>query len=800
MPCRIRLRPSCLLRKRVAELRRVGGEMEPHRQPGGRRDVLLPHEVELISALGIKEEEYWNFVDNYAAARSEEYAQIPDVRNDPVTPILINLVIGLALTAVGYLLSPKPRTPDQKQNRADIRLADQLGRSRFTNVDSFDSIQELARLGDIVPLIFADQVQYTDNGNLVTEGGIRVYGNLLWSQLLSLRKNQQLKVLVLLGVGGVAQRPDFNGIAIGDLLLHNYSSLKYDAYYRDNVRSSTDTDNRPDFRHIYEDAAENYGEIESNTRHRYSPFQAWLNSQDPKDNYAFSSTRSPSTKVRFGAYAPMPNGMMYKPDFELVFVKDGTGGEAKELARDRRRKYSTGWSKGDGPENSGRFPRLAGITDNGANTGIVKYTVRAEPYELDDNEYGESGIEDIISELDTLRVEIDDNIAEGELYLLGEVFGTCIERPLEVWRRLNEGKYEYEFRIDPDRRDYSKEAEDTKGVHAQTEGYQKEDSDFPYRTDGTVKREAGAPWYRAIPQRAAIASFTTNRPCDVVEIGLKSIVYRQITGFTNLNSLMDKDAIEEFEQDEEDNSQITPGRMTKYTSRWSFFQLYGRIMDGTDRRWQRLMPNDNDAYEAFAVYNNNPSELYNTIQIKQNGKDLYEYELRPVPGNLMIKRVLKDKKDVLVYLLTGNALDINDPERTNSFDVNGKPNSNGLNISFTGKIETLTSNKLMNPEWVRGKPYIDYYEIGDIKPTRTKDIAYPTGPLWNLLFSNVWAAGNSQHPFDGVVVLPNGLIEVWRAGQKQGISNTDTLSDPPRHRYLGRRCPVPLQTPIQNTI
>ena len=77
--------------------------------------------------------------------------------------------------------------------------------------------------------------------------------------------------------------PDFNGLAIGDLLLHNYSSLKYDAYYRDNVNSSIDTDNRPDFRHIYENAAENYGEIESNSRYRYSPFQSWLNSQDPKN-------------------------------------------------------------------------------------------------------------------------------------------------------------------------------------------------------------------------------------------------------------------------------------------------------------------------------------------------------------------------------------------------------------------------------------------------------------------------------------------------------------------------------------
>lgn len=324
MPSRSRFRSSCLLRTRVAELRRVGGEMEPHRQPGGRRGVLLPHEHDLISALGISENEYWTFVDNYAAARGEEYAHIPDINNEPIslTSIAINLVIGLALTGIGYLLTPKPRTPDQNRGGSSIRLADQLGRSRFTQIDSFDSVQELARLGDIVPLIFANQGQTRDeDNNLITVGGVRVYGNLLWSQLLSLKKNQQLKVMVLLGVGGVAAQPDFQGIAIGDLLLHNYSALKYDAYYRDNLNSGANADGRPDYRHIYASS----GEIESGSRYRYSPFQSWLNSQgsqvSERPNNSFSSTRSPSTKVRFGAYAPMPNGMMYKPDYELVLLK-----------------------------------------------------------------------------------------------------------------------------------------------------------------------------------------------------------------------------------------------------------------------------------------------------------------------------------------------------------------------------------------------------------------------------------------------------------------------------------------------
>ena len=577
--------------------------------------------------------------------------------------------------------------------------------------------------------------------------------------------------MVLLGVGGVEGTPDFEGLAIGDLLLHNYSALKYDAYYRDNGND----EGRPNDAHRYPDS-----ELESGTRHEYAPFLSWLNSQEPKENASFSSTRSPSTKARFGAYAPMPNGMMYKPDYELVFIKDGSGSDAKTLARDRRRKVMRGFSKGDGATNSGRFPRMAGIIDNGKNDGIVRYRVKGERYQLDDHDYGEDGdnIEDVINELDTLRIEIDDNIAEGELYLLGEVFGTCIQRPLEVWRRRSEN-YDYRFRIDADRSDPSRESRGTGGVHSQPDGY--EDANrhpkYPYRSGNeAVLTEAGAPWFRSVPQRAAIASFTTNRPCDVVEIGLKSIVYRQITGFTNLNSLPNEERIEEFEQDKDDQSQITPGRMSKYTSRWSFFQLYGRILNGASNDWQRLTDTENEAFEAFAVYNNNPSELYNTIQIKQNGKDLYEYELRPVPGNLMIKRVVDGNKEVVIYLLTGNALDIDDPNRANTFSIPGRPNADGLTVSYTGKRETLTAEKLMNPEWIRGKPYIEYETISDIKPDKTGNIPYPVGPTWNLVDDSRWSPEDNTRPRTGCVVRSNGTIEVWREGQKQG--EDDRPNDP----------------------
>ena len=60
-----------MVSKRMAELRRVGGEMEPRRGFATPR-VLLPSEIQLIEALGITDEDYWDFLrinDEYNAKR-----------------------------------------------------------------------------------------------------------------------------------------------------------------------------------------------------------------------------------------------------------------------------------------------------------------------------------------------------------------------------------------------------------------------------------------------------------------------------------------------------------------------------------------------------------------------------------------------------------------------------------------------------------------------------------------------------------------------------------------------------------
>ena len=140
-------------------IRRTDGSVEPYRGLT-RRSHLLPHERDICEQLGITSEEYFDFFDLLGQARerrAREYDLIPDIRNEPISlgTIAINLAIGLALTAVSALLAPKPRAPKQDERTPQsFQGADDRGPNKFTSTSQFDSIQDLAKLGIVLPLIF----------------------------------------------------------------------------------------------------------------------------------------------------------------------------------------------------------------------------------------------------------------------------------------------------------------------------------------------------------------------------------------------------------------------------------------------------------------------------------------------------------------------------------------------------------------------------------------------------------------------------------------------------------------------
>ena len=156
-------------------IRKVGGEMVTARSPFTRR-VLLPTEADLCNALGITEEEYFQFLEGVAAKvkeRPEAYNLVPDLVNGPLVvaipyanagalTLLGQIVVGVALSVVSYLLTPKPKP--MKQGTAE-RTADMAGLKRFAPQFSFNSVQDLANLGDLIPLVFTNQQEIINVGN-----------------------------------------------------------------------------------------------------------------------------------------------------------------------------------------------------------------------------------------------------------------------------------------------------------------------------------------------------------------------------------------------------------------------------------------------------------------------------------------------------------------------------------------------------------------------------------------------------------------------------------------------------------
>ena len=63
---------------------------------------------------------------------------------------------------------------------------------------------------------------------------------------------------------------------------------------------------------------------------------------------------------------------------------------------------------------------------------------------------------------------------------------------------------------------------------------------------------------------------SNNRDCHITEIGLKSTVYKQITGFANVNSQPNEDVIKTFEND---GDSLALGQMAKYLNRYSSLWL-----------------------------------------------------------------------------------------------------------------------------------------------------------------------------------------------------------------------------------
>ena len=699
------------------KLRRVGGSMEPHRRPSGRR-ALLPAEVQLCDAVGLSEDDYWYFVElaeQYNGKRSAEYDLIPDIRCDPViTPILINLAIGLVLTGVSMLLAPKPRSRSQEREdttRASLTLGGAEGAKSFAQTEGFQSVQELARLGQTIPLVFARK-------------GIRVNGQLVWSQMIAQSRSLQLKAQFVFSDGTLEESPDFAGLAIGDTTLPSYTAQKVRAYWNSFG-----------------------GRIKSNMVLAGSglPPQIGAGGSDFSDVFSvywdgtskaepfFSGAVFTSVQAEFGSFAPMHQNTSYIPTPELILIPKEANDTFKDDLQRRRHIFTeSGFSQrsffqsvfndlgGGGLGYSGFVhpsPTPGGIFD------VVVYRITTGCEVKEDSSYRPVELGFVNSATIANRQSADQNIALGELYMLGNTaMGVCTL----IQSTLGAAEFQPPWSPDSTELDYAVSPANDKIVSfaVTTRGYVQCIPD----TGGVAKSEQDAVKNPRLAhtvyalQRAAVATVTNSRPCQATELIIKSRVWKQLSGWPDVTAWPSEKLVESYEKD---GGSLTLGTVSKYIRRLSFFMLEVRTVGQKD--WTDVTQG-----RYFVVEGSSPVDQYNYIRVDVGAKGNIESEfrLRPVAGVGAIANVSANY--YLRRLFYG---------KETSYSMNGYYISySGDEFAFT---PTTAEEYSTNPEFIRNEDKVsvdkdggisnmslDIYSAGNIKGQPT--YAWKTtGPRYN---------------------------------------------------------------------
>ncbi len=664
--------------------------MDPLQRSYSRRS-LLPVEQQIIDALGLTIEEYWEFcrlADCKAKKRGEEYALIPAVEAsaDPVTATLINIAIGLIFTAASVLLAPKP--PSLEDPLSPIKTADVRGQTKFAELFGFDSLQDLATLGSIIPLVFARQIPDPGLPNKVV-GGIRVKSLLLWSQLLSKGSHQELKMLTTLGLSELAATPDPQGLAIGDQLLRNYQDARYRVYFRNNtadggriLKANTFAGSLPE--QVDEDI---FLAFDPKVSEKVSPFT--------------SGTRTPNSQRQFGCHSPISNGAPYFLPYDLIQVFDDE--ESLQIKRDKINGpkgtgHSRPYSSRQGmyllvridPVTQQETSRFEATPENAASLEIKvgdRMAFMNSHLREDPDAFNPHGLDDVNSAISQRIVASDEQINVGDLFSFGSSVIQCTRAstPDSFEEGISSFKT-YDFVcIEPGHGHF-------------------------ISADNSPLIEGNAPFGMHL-QQISIATVTNNRSCDQTEIGIKSTVFKQVNNFANVNSEPSEAQLEQYEKD---GQSFQLGRITTFQTRYSFFKLQVRPINSTDDE-----PfNDITGGSIFAVKGNTPQPQYNTIRITHT-RGQYEFRLIPQSGTFA-DGVFIDKpvNSQPIHLLDG----VNREEIDGVFEV-----------SYTGRQRKITNAKATNKEFLFRRATEDITVTGTVLDLdKFSQGALPPGAAWQF--------------------------------------------------------------------
>lgn len=568
---------------------------KPYRRP------LLPHERQLIELAGCTVEEYQRFIDEAikrAQVRPAGYEHIPDVQATGIELILINLAVGIALSAVSYLLTPKPAAPSESKT-GQRTLASRTGADRFAQTTGFDSSAELAQYGDAVPIIWT---KWTG-----TTGGVLVSPKLVWSRMFSLGGQQGIKLLYVVGESGVGA-PDLAGIYLGNNGLDVISRNSFALWWNDKGKVSR-----------------------SNLLYGTQGGQAAGDPQDTTDLFftpagveSFSQALTPSNSTQFGVSNGTPNGTQYRLNYRIVSIPEDADGKGA-LLRDRAKicgRLANSSDSKDYPQDGvgiGYFRRqgifgFSSKTAFNATVGMkIQYIISGN--EIDDyfwggrqSKVGGGKMDDVNNTLDSECAATDDMLQLGETVIINASVWRVINRSIPVWRRKNTQLITLECI----------EVLDLADVRVLADRFLISPAGNSPGLPSLLDPEVNAGSVYDNLARISFATIKNTRPCDFTQIGIKSQVWGRFNGLCNFNSLYSRQHIKELDNE---NVSVQSGTMSEYFPRASVFTLYYREIGQTV--WVRTSLN-------FCVRGSSPVDQFHSIGVRHGVRRALEFRIVPL--------------------------------------------------------------------------------------------------------------------------------------------------------------------------
>ena len=826
---------------------------------------LLPYERQLIATIGITEEEYRAFtaeVRRRGAVRPAAYENIPDIQNiaGPVTGaaiaatylgggaaaksattvVLTNLAIGLTLTGISYLLTPKPKMP-RAQGGGLKDLGSITGANRFTPSRGFETLAELADYASPVPIIFGmyKTVQLSD-GTENDIGGILVTPKLIWSRMFSHGTSQRAKLMFVVGEQGVnnigIDKPELEGIFLGNNALDaifedNFAFYWHKASFSSNFRIKGD-------------------DIQYGTRKSLDSGDPEIKKSDDvfdvedagdfEANQLFCHAYTPSNSAAFGCHSPIANGTNFRVNYQLNLIAEDSDQDQKKVIVLQRMKVMGESGAIDGSSPNGKnlrdreiIPRNAAKDERnriieklhdgtGRNysprMGIIEYTVDATKETIKNNDTintlfidktfktvisnvakndeivfsiknsrisedfyqrdeGGAPVDDINSTVVSLQEEADGAMQLGEHFMIGGSIWKVTHRRLKNFEPSTEkGK---DQRITLRCVDTSTSRFKKIGIVSKDLVVEPQGVGNEFIGDSGVGDQSINVGEGFFPlTQVAIATIKNNRPAYITEIGLKSTVFQRLNGLCNFQNLP---STGEVKNSEKENIQINNGTISATIRRSSMFRIYVRDARDNGSTFEPFP-------QIFVIQGQSPSAQYNYIKFinqdqQQRSEQLQrQLEFKFVPFPCSEFRAIADTDTSFTFVVLDQSASTANAADSNLVQLGPVTLSNGLKIEIKVSGRTFDDKTGLkgNNEFKKAPKTIAAVE----EPTYPDAAAFDTPSPFAAIGNIAEVGENLGRPSAGRNIADVGINKGKQSAFFYAIAGSADNSNVRKNRYI----------------